>query len=80
MLLKYYNDNYGYEELHDFADDEYHYMGKLFPKKSASPTKKKSASPTRKKSASPTKKKSASPTQKKSASPTKKKSASPGSQ
>ena len=80
VLLKYYHDNYGYEELHDLTDDEYHYMGKLYTKKSASPTRKKSASPTRKKSASLTRKKSASPTRKKSASPTTKKSASLGSQ
>jgi len=76
-LLDYYHKQYGYNQLPEFADDDYHYMGKLYQTKSASPTRKKSASPTRKKSASPTRKKSASPTRKKSASPTRKKSASP---
>ena len=75
VLLNYYHENYGYNQLPEFADDEFHYMGKLYQTKSASPTRKKSASPTRTKSASSTRTKSASSTRKKSTSPIRKKSA-----
>jgi hypothetical protein len=67
VLLDYYHKNYGYNQLPEFADDEFHYMGKLYQTKSASPTLKKSTSSTRKKSASSTRKKSTSPTRKTSA-------------
>jgi len=72
VLLKYYHDKYGYEELHEFADEEFHYMGKLYKPKSASPTRSKSSSSSRSKSPSPTRKKNPSPTRKKSPGSTRK--------
>jgi hypothetical protein len=74
-LLKYYHDKYGYDELHEFADDEYHYMGKLYQPKSASPTRSKSSGSTRSKSSGSTRSKSSGSTRSKSSGSTRKRSA-----
>lgn len=74
-LLKYYHDKYGYDELHEFADDEYHYMGKLYKPKSASPTRSKSSSSTRKKSSGSSRSKSSGSSRSKSSGSTRKRSA-----
>jgi hypothetical protein len=73
-LLDYYHNKYGYNQIPEFADDDYHYMGKSYV--NDSPPKKRSATSTRRKSASLTRKPSASSTRKTSASSTRKKSSS----
>jgi hypothetical protein len=74
VLLKYYHDKYGYDELHEFADDEYHYMGKLYQPKSASPTRSKSSGSAHSKSSGSARSKSSGSDRSKSSGSTRSKS------
>ena len=73
-LLKYYHDNYGYDELTEFADDQYHYMGKIYKPKSATPTRSKGSRSTRSKGSRSTRSKGSRSTRSKGSRSTRSKS------